>query len=58
MYERSSDNGCCFEVESMPDAVNVAFVGVQICYGLEIIVAILGLKILGFGVRTNGNSDT
>ena len=24
MYERSSDNGCCFEVESVPDAAKVA----------------------------------
>ena len=23
MYKRSSDNGCCFEVESVPNAVNV-----------------------------------
>ena len=23
MYKRSSDNGCCFEVESMPDAAKI-----------------------------------
>ena len=24
MYKRSSDNGCCFEVESVPDAAKIA----------------------------------
>ena len=24
MYERSSINGCCFEVESVPDAAKIA----------------------------------
>ena len=24
MYERRNDNGCCFEVESVPDAAKVA----------------------------------
>ena len=29
MYKRSSDNECCFEVESVPDAAKIADMIVQ-----------------------------